>query len=177
MLWLLLFPSLWLLASLELKLRSNGDPIRESVQSLSPVWLFVTPWTATLQASLSITNSWSLLKLMSIKSVMPSNHLILCQHLLHLPSLFPSIKVFSNESILHITCPNIGVSASASVLLMNIQDWFPLWLIALISLKSKDSQRSSSMPQFKSFSALALSFLYGPTLKSIHDYWKKHSFD
>ena len=141
MLWLLLFPSLWLLASLELKLRSNGDPIRESVQSLSPVWLFVTPWTAALQASLSITNSWSLLKLMSIKSVMPSNHLILCQHLLHLPSLFPSIKVFSNESILHITCPNIGVSASASVLLMNTQDWITSELIGLISLQSKGLSR------------------------------------
>ena len=71
-----------------------------SVQSLSSVWLFVTPWTTARQASLSITNSWSLPKLMSIKSVMPSNHLILCHPLLLLPSIFPSIRVFSNESAL-----------------------------------------------------------------------------
>ena len=68
------------------------------VQSLSRVWLFATPWTATRRASLSITNSWSLLKLMSIELVMPSNHLILCYPLLRLPSIFPSIRVFSNES-------------------------------------------------------------------------------
>ena len=87
-----------------------------SVQSLSRVQLFATPWTAACQASLSITNSWSLPKLMSIESVMPSNHLILCCPLLLLPSIFPSIRVFSNESAL---C--IRVSASASVLPMNIQ--------------------------------------------------------
>ena len=73
-----------------------------SVQSLSCVGVFVTPWTAARQAPLSITNSWSLLKLMSIDSVMPSNHLILCHFLLLLPSIFPSIKVFSNESVFHI---------------------------------------------------------------------------
>ena len=84
--------------------------------------LFVTPWTAARQASLSITNSQSLLKLMSIKLVIPSNHLILCCPLLFLPSIFPSIRVFSNESVLHIRWPSIGVSASASVLPMNIQD-------------------------------------------------------
>ena len=76
-----------------------------SVQSLSRVWLFVTPWTAARQASLSITNSQSLLRLVSIESVMPSNHLILSCPLL-LPSIFPSIRVFSNESVLHITWPN-----------------------------------------------------------------------
>ena len=75
------------------------------VQSLSRIQLFVTPWTAALQASLSITNSQSLLKLMSIESVMPSNHLILCCPLLLLPSIFPSIRVFSNESALHIRWP------------------------------------------------------------------------
>ena len=73
-----------------------------SVQSLSCVWLFATPWTAAHQASLSITNSWSLLQLMSIESVMPSNHLILCRPFLLFPSIFPSIRVFSNESVLHI---------------------------------------------------------------------------
>ena len=73
-----------------------------SVQSLNHVQLFATPWTIGHQASLSITNSWSLLKLMSIKSVMPSNHLLLCRPLLLLPSIFPSIRVFSNESLLHV---------------------------------------------------------------------------
>ena len=76
-----------------------------SVQSLSHVWLFVTPWTAACQASLSITISWSLLKLMSIKSVMPSNHLILCHPLVLLTSIFPSIRVFSKESVLSIRWP------------------------------------------------------------------------
>ena len=70
------------------------------IQSLSCVWFFVTPWTAACQASLSITNSWSLLILMSVESVIPSNHLILCRPLLLLPSIFPSIRVFSNESAL-----------------------------------------------------------------------------
>ena len=76
-----------------------------SVQSVSCVRLFATPWTAACQASLSITNSWSLLKLMSIESVMPSNHLILCRPLLFLSSIFPTIRVFSNESALHIRWP------------------------------------------------------------------------
>ena len=90
-----------------------------SVQSLSHVLLFATPWTATHQASLSITSSRSLLKLMSIESVMPSNRLILCHPLLLPPSVFHSIRVFSNESVL---CQSIGASASASILPMNIQD-------------------------------------------------------
>ena len=76
-----------------------------SVQSLSRVWLFATPWTTACQASLSITNSWSLPKLMSIESVMLSNHLILCHSLLLLPPIPPSIRVFSNESTLHIRWP------------------------------------------------------------------------
>ena len=102
-----------------------------SGQSLSRVRLFVIPWTAACQASLSITNSWSLFKLMSIKSVMPSNHLILSCPLLLLPSVFPRIRVFSKESVLCIRWPNIGVSASASVLPMNIlvsfrMDWLDL---------------------------------------------------
>ena len=77
-----------------------------SIQSLSCVWLFVTPWTAACQASLSIPYSLSFLKLMSIESVMPSNHLILCHPLLFMPSIFPIIKVFSNESVLHIRLGN-----------------------------------------------------------------------
>ena len=141
------------------------------MQSFSPVQLFVISQTATLQASLS--NTWSLLKLMSIKSIMTSNHLILCRPLLCLPSIFPSIRVFTNESVWCIRWPNTGVSASASVLPLNIQDWFLLWLTGLISLQSKDSQESSATPQFKSISSSALSFLYDPTLTSIHDYCKK----
>ena len=108
-----------------------------SVQSLSHVWLFVTPWTAVQQASLSITNSWSSLKLMSINSVMPSNHLILCHPLPLPPSIFPSIRVFSKESVLQIRGASIGVSASTSVFPVNIQDWFLLGLTNWISLQSK----------------------------------------
>ena len=95
------------------------------------------PWTAACQASLSITNSQSLLKLMFFKLVMPSNHLILCHPLLLLPPIFPSIRAFSNESVLHIIGQSSGVSALASVLPKNIQDWFPLRLTGLISLQSK----------------------------------------
>ena len=107
------------------------------VQLLSHVQLFVTPWTAAHQASLSIANSRSSFKLMSIESIMPSNHLILCRPLLLLPSIFPHIRVFSSESVLGIRWPNIGVLASASVLPMNIQDLFPLGLTGLISLLLK----------------------------------------
>ena len=97
-----------------------------SVQLLSLVRLFATPWTKAGQASLSITNSRSLLKLMSIESVMPSNHLILCHSLLLPPSIFPSIRVFSNEPVLPIRWPKNWISAWASILPMNIEDWFPL---------------------------------------------------
>ena len=104
-----------------------------SVQSLSRVQLFVTPWTAAHQASLSITNSWSLLKLMSIESVMPSNHLIHCHPLLLLPSILPSIRVFSNESVLCISWPknwcftfSISPSNEYLGLISFRMDWFDL---------------------------------------------------
>ena len=113
----------------------------DSVQVLSCVWLFVTPWTVACQASLSITNSWSLLRLMSIESVRPSNHLILCRPLLLPPSIFPSIRVFTNESVLHMGGQSIGVSASTSVLPVNIQDWFHLGWTGWISLQSKGLSR------------------------------------
>ena len=136
--------------------------------------LFATPWTAARQASLSFTNSRSLLKLLCIESVMPSNHLILCCPLLLLPSVFPSIRVFSNESFLRIKCQSIG--ASATVLPMNIQDWFPLGLTSWISLQSKGlsgvfSNTTVQKPLFFSVQ------LYGPTLTSTHDHWKNLSFD
>ena len=113
-----------------------------SVQSLSHVRLFATPWIAAHQASLSITNSQSLLKLMPIESVMPSIHLILYHPLLLLPPIPPSIRVFSNESSLRMRWPNIGVSASASVLPMNNQDWFPLGWTGWISLQETPQESS-----------------------------------
>ena len=113
-------------------------------------------------------------RLMSIESVMPSNHLILYCPLLLPPSIFLSIRVFSNESALHIVSPKFGVSASTSVLPMNTQDWSPLGWTGWISLQSMDSQESSQTPQFKSINSSVLSFLYSPTLISIHDYWKNH---
>ena len=105
-----------------------------SAQSLSHVRLFATPWTAACQASLSITNSWSLLKLMAIKSVMPSN---LCRPLILPPSIFPRIRVFSMSQFFTSGGQSIGASAFITVLPMNIQDWFPLGLTGLISLLSK----------------------------------------
>ena len=111
------------------------------VQLLSRVWLFVTPRTAARQASLSSTISQSLLKLISVELMMPSSHLILCCPLLLLPSIFPSIRVFSSELVLCIRWPKYWSSASASVLPMNIQDWFPLGLTDWISLQSMGLSR------------------------------------
>ena len=137
-------------------------------QSCPTLW---TPWTAAHQASLSITNSQSPPKPMSIASVMSSNHLILCHPLPLLPSMFPRIRVFSNESLFASGGQSIGASASASVLSMSIQDWFPSGLTGWISLQS------SPIPQFESINSSVLSFLYGPTLTSLPDYWKNHSLD
>ena len=112
-----------------------------SVQSLSHIRLFATPWTAARQASLSFTISQGLLKLMFIESVMQCSHLILCCPLLLLPSIFPSIRVFSSESVLPIRWQSTGASALASVLPMNIQDWFPFRWSHWISLLSKELSR------------------------------------
>ena len=111
-----------------------------SVQSLSRVQLFATPWTAACQASLSITNSQSIPKLMSIESVMPS-HLILCRHLLLQPSIFPRFRVFSNESVLPIRWPKYWSFSFTISLPMNIQDWSPLGWTGWISLQSKGLSR------------------------------------
>ena len=111
------------------------------VQLPSRVRLFATPWTAARQASLSLTNSWSLPKFISIASVMPSSHLILWHPLLLLPSVLPSIRNFSSESVVHIRWPEYWSSASASVLPMNIQGWFPLGFTGLIFLQSKTLSR------------------------------------
>ena len=134
-----------------------------SVQSL-----FTTPYTAARQASLSIANSQSLLKLISIELVMPSNHLILCHPLLLLPSVFPSIRVFSNESALCIRWPkywSFSFSISPS---MNIQGWFILGLTSLILLsKGLSKVLKSTSQKHQLFSSLP----------SIPDYWKNHSFN
>ena len=132
------------------------------------------PWTAAHQASLPVTNSRSLLKLMSIESVMPSNRLIHCRPLLLLPPVFPSIRVFFNDLAL---CQSIRASASASVLPTSIYCWFPLGLTGLISLQSKGLSRVFSNTTVQSITSLASSLLYSPTLTSIHDYWKNHIFD
>ena len=112
-----------------------------SVQSLSHVQLFATPWTAARQGTLSITNSQSLLRLMSTESVMPLNHLILCHPLLLLPSIFPALGSFQMSQFFTSGGQSIGVSASASILPMNIQDWFPLERTGWISLRSKGLSR------------------------------------
>ena len=145
-----------------------------SVQSLSHVQLFATPWTGVRQDSLSITSCWSSHKPMSIESVMPSNRLIFCLPLLLLPSFFPSIWVYLNESALHIRWPNIGVSASTSVLPMNTQDWSSLRWTGWISLHSKgvssllqNHSSKASIPQHSAFLTVQLSHPYTTTGKTI----------
>ena len=140
---------------------------------LCGVLLFAAPWTVGCQASLSITNSWNLLRFISIELVTPSNHLIFCRRLLLLPSIFPSITVFSNESVLHIRWPNywsfsFGISPSDeySGLISFRIDW--LDLLAVQRLSRVFSNNTVQKCQF---------FSYGPTLTFIHDYWKNHSFD
>ena len=143
----------------------------QSVQLLSHIRLFETQWTVAPQASLPITTSQSLLKLMSIESVMPSNiSSSVIPFFSHLQS-FPASGSFPMSQFFASGGQMIGISASASVLPMNIQDWFPLGLTGWISLES------SPTPQFKSINSSVLSSHYSPTLTSIHDYWKNHSFD
>ena len=139
----------------------GGDVV--VVQLLSCVPLFATPWTAAHQPSMSFTISQSLLRLMSIESVMPSNHLILGHPLLLPPSIFPSVRVFSNESVLWIRWPkywsfsfSISPSNDSSGLISFRMDWLDL-------LGPRDSQGSSPALQFKSINSLALRLLYGPT--------------
>ena len=154
----------------------NVSP-ENSVQLLSRVWLLATPWTTACQVSLSITNSRSLPKPMSIELVMPSSHLILCRPLLLLPSIFPSIRVFQMSQLFTSCGQSIGVSAPASVLPMNSQDWFPLGWTGWISLQSKRLSRVFSNTTVQKHQFSVLSFLHSPTLTSIHDQWKNHSLD
>ena len=121
--------------------RFSGRVHPQSVQSLSHVWLSATPWTAAHQASLSITNSQSLLKLISMESVMPCNHLILCRPFSSCLQSFPASGSFQMSQFFRSGAQNIGASASESVLPMNIQDWFPLRLTGLIFLQFKGLSR------------------------------------
>ena len=148
-----------------------------SVQLRSHVRLFETPLIAACQASLSITNSRSLLKLMSIESVMPSSHFILCHPLLLPPSIFPSFRVFSNESVLHIRWTkhwSFSFSISPSKEHPGLISFNGL---VGSPCSPRESQESSLTPESKSINSSALSFLYSPTLVSTHDYCKNHSFD
>ena len=144
------------------------------VQLLSHVRLFATPWSAVSQASLSFTISQNWLKLMSIESVMPSNHLVFCHLFILLPSLIPNIRVFSSESALLIKWPkywsfSISSSIEYSVLISFRIEWFDLLAVQVTS--------NSPTPEFKGINSLPLSFLYNPILTSIHEYWKNHSLD
>ena len=148
-----------------------------SNQSLSSVQLFATPRIAALQASLSITNSWSPPKPMSIESVMPSNHLIFCHPLLLLPSIFPSIRVFSSESALHIRWPkywsfsfDISPSNEHPGLISFRMDWLD-FLAVQGTLKSLLQHHSSKA------SILRHSAFFTVQITSIHDHWKNHSLD
>ena len=145
-----------------------------SVQLLSRVELFVTPWITARQASLSITNSWSSLRLMSIESMMSSSHLILGRPLLLLPPIPPSIKVFSSESTLRMRWPkywSFSFSIIPSKEIPGLISFRMDWLDVLAS--PRDSQESSPTPQFESINVSVLIFLHSPTLISIHDHWKK----
>ena len=140
------------------------------VQLLSPIQLFATSWTAAHQSSLSITISWSLLKLMSIESMMPSNYLILCCPLLLSPSIFPSIRVFSSESVLCIKWPkywsfsfSFNPSNEYSDLISFRTDWFDLLAV------QETLRVFSNTTQFKSVNSSVLGFLYSPICTSIHD--------
>ena len=158
-------------------LAQRQAPYISSDQLLSRVRLFATPWIAGHQASLSITNSLSSLRLMSIESVMPSSYLILCHPLLLLPQIPPSIRVFSNELTLRMRWPkywsfSLSISPSKEIpgLISFRMDWLDLLAI-------QGTLKSSPTPQFKSINSSALSLLHSPTLPSIHDHRKNHSLD
>ena len=144
----------------------------DSVQSCP---IFATPWIAARRASLSITNSWSLLKLMSIESVMPSKHLILCRPLLLL-SIFPSIRVFSNESVLLIRQPKYW-SFSFSIGLSNECSGLISFRMDCLDLLAVQGTLKSLLQHSSKASILHRSAFFMVQLTSIHDYWKNHSFD
>ena len=167
-------PSSWVLTWLR-ESSNKSSSYKSSVQLLSHVWLFLTPWTAACQAScLSPTPGacWN--------SYPPSQwcHPIISSSLIPFYSslqFFPTSGSFPVNQFFASSGQSIG--ASASILPINIQDWFPLGLTGLISLQSKDSQESPPIPQLKNMNSSVFSLICGPTLTSIHDYWKNHSFD
>ena len=155
----------------------NPRTLLSSVQSLSHIQLFETPWNTTHQASLSTTSSRSLLKFMSVKLVMPSHHLIFCHTLLLPPSIFPSIRIFSNESVLRIRWPkywrfsfSISPPNEYSGVISFRMDWFDL-LSVQGTLKSLLQHHSSKVSILR-----CSTFFYSLTLTSMHDHWKNHSF-
>ena len=174
----LLYICLYLKIQLDLDLKLDTCLLKElqimwlfcCCSSLSHMWIFATLRTAARRASLFFTISQSLLKLMSIELVMPSKHLVFCHPLLLLPSIFSSIRIFSNESALCIRWPKYwSFSISLS------KEYSGLSLVGS-PCSARDSQEYSPTPQFKSINYLALT-LHGTTLTSTHDYWKNHSFD
>ena len=148
-----------------------------SVQLHSRVQLFVTPWVAVSQASLSITNSRSSLKLTSIESAIPSSHLILCSPLLLLPPIPPSFRVSSNESTLRMRWPKYWSFSFTIIPSKKSQGWSPSEWTGWISLQSKGLLRVFSNTTVQKHHTLALSFFHSPTLTSIHDHRKNHSLN
>jgi len=147
-----------------------------SVQSLSRVWLFATPWITEHQASLSITNSRSSLKLTSIESVMPSSHLILCRPLLLLPQSLPASESFPMSQLFAWGGQSTGVSAFASFLPKNTQDWSSEWT-GWISLQSKGLSRVFSNTTVQKHQFFGTQLSSQSNSQSIHDHWKNHSLD
>ena len=148
-----------------------------SVQSLSCVRLFVTPWITACQASLLITNSQSSPKLMSIELVIPSIHLILCRPLLLLTPISPSIRVFSNESTLHMRWPKFWSFSFSNIPSNNIQDWSLLEWTGWISLQSKGLSRVFSNTTVQKHQLFNAQLSSQSISQSIHDNWKSHSLD
>ena len=150
-----------------------------SVQSFSHVWFFVTPWITACQASLSITNSQSLPKLMSIESVMPSSHLVLCHPLYLLPAIPPSIRFFSNESTLHMRWPKYW-SFSFSIISSKDHPGLISFRMDLLELLAVQGALKSLLQHHSSKASIlwrSAFFMYGWKWSSIHDHWKNHSLD
>ena len=167
-----------MVVKLRRKLVATVHALFSSVHLLSHVRLFATPRTAARLASLSITNSWSLLKLMSIELVMPSNHLILCHPLLLLPSVYPSIRVFSNESVLCMRWSKYW-SFSFSIIPSKEIPGLISFRMDLLDPLAVQGTLKSLLQHHSSKASIekVLSFLHSPTLTSIHDHRKNHSLD
>ena len=155
----------------------DGATVVVVVELLSCVHLFMTPWAVAHRAPLPFTSSQSLLKLMSIESVMLSNYLILCCPLLLCLQSFPALRSFPVSQLFTSGSQNIGASASASVLLMTIGGWYPLGVTGLLFLLSKGLSRVFSSTTIQKHQFFGTQPSLWSILLSIHDYWKNHSFD